>query len=243
MADRAGYRTTFLLCGFIILGWIWDFVLGGGLIHSVAWLLALILVGGVSALSVRGAQLKAIENPEPAQAKAVPEATQRLVVRPADPIEYEQLIEVEIAADRLFPLAGYGETPPPADLEDLEEATLLLVAGDPPVGYARVEVVDGQAHLEGLSVRPRFMRQGIGSALVNAACDWASEQGYHRITLCTFAEVPWNGPFYATLGFTELTELSPGLAEFRKHEAELGLDAMGRRIVMVRQLNDGGAVS
>ena len=82
------------------------------------------------------------------------------------PDELAGLIEVEIAADRLFPLAGYGETPGPADLADLQNAACLLVSGDPAVGYARIEIVDGQAHLEGLSVRPKFMRQGRGSALV-----------------------------------------------------------------------------
>lgn len=232
-AGRASYRTTFLLCGFIIAGWIWDFVLGGGLVHSVAWLLALIVVGGISALSVRGTQLKTAENPEPAQVRVPVPNTE---IRPAVPTEYEQLIEVEVAADKLFEVAGYGRTPPPASAQELAAAKRLLVAGDPPAGYARVEVVDGQAHLEGLSVRPRFMRQGIGSALVSAACGWAAEQGYARITLSTFAEVPWNGPFYATLGFTELTELTPGLAALRAHELELGLDAMGRRVVLVREL-------
>jgi GNAT superfamily N-acetyltransferase len=236
MPGRASYRTTFLLCGFVILGWGWDFVLGGGLVHSIAWLLALIVVGGISALSVHGAQLKEAENPEPTQGKTESRRVVNSEIRTAVPAEYEQLIEVETAADRLFPLAGYGETPPPADIEDLVTATLLLVAGDPPVGYARVEVVDGQAHLEGLSVRPRFMRQGIGSALVNAACDWATEQGFEQITLCTFAEVPWNGPFYATLGFAELIDLTPGLAKLRAHEVELGLDAMGPRVVLVREL-------
>jgi len=95
--------------------------------------------------------------------------------------------------------------------------------------------VDGRAHLEGLSVRPRFMRQGRGSELVRAACAWAAEHGYSEITLCTFAEVPWNGPFYAGLGFTELTGLTPGLIARRKAEQELGLDAMGRRVVLIRR--------
>ncbi|MBV9821115.1 MAG: GNAT family N-acetyltransferase [Actinobacteria bacterium] len=173
----------------------------------------------------------------PASAAADPEPTP-VVVEPATPADLPRLIEVEVAADTLFEVAGYGTTPGPADLADLTAAELLLVArkGEEPVGYVRVELVDGQPHLESLSVRPRSMRQGIGSALVVAACGWAAEHGYRRITLCTFAEVPWNGPFYAQLGFAEVADPAPALRELRRHEAELGLDAMGRRCVMARDL-------
>ncbi|MEO9236850.1 MAG: hypothetical protein ABI418_02040, partial [Jatrophihabitantaceae bacterium] len=48
------YRTTILLSGFVILGWLWDLALGGGLAHTIGWLAALILVGGISALAVHG---------------------------------------------------------------------------------------------------------------------------------------------------------------------------------------------
>ncbi len=234
------YRTTLLLCAFVLLGWAWDFSLGGGVQHGLGWLAALVLVGGISALSTYSKRFKAaatepetsIRQGQTATAGSAP----GVVVRPARPDELPELIEVEIAADRLFPLAGYGETPGPATVEDLQQAACVLVSGDPAVGYARVEVLDGHAHLESLSVRPKYMRQGRGSALVTAAIVWAAEQGYDRMTLTTFADVPWNGPFYAQLGFVELAELSPGLAETRAAERDLGLDAMGRRIVMVRSL-------
>ena len=230
------YRTTILLCAFVLLGWIWDFSLGGGIVHSIGWALALILIGGVSGLSAWSKQRHATENvlikAEVSPADALPS----IAVRSARPDELAGLIEVEIAADRLFPLAGYGETPGPADLEDLQHAACILVSGDPAVGCARLEVLDGQAHLEGLSVRPKFMRQGRGTALVEAAVAWAAEQGYHRLTLTTFADVPWNGPFYRQLGFTELVDLTAGLVAARTAERAIGLDAMGPRIAMVRNL-------
>ncbi|MGI8664716.1 MAG: hypothetical protein ACR2N4_01565, partial [Jatrophihabitans sp.] len=62
-ASRPSYRTTLLLCGFVVLGWIWDLALGGGLGHSLAWLGALILIGGISALAVRGGRVAADETP------------------------------------------------------------------------------------------------------------------------------------------------------------------------------------
>jgi GNAT superfamily N-acetyltransferase len=235
-ARRPSYRTAALLAGLVLLGWAADLALGGR--HTLGWLLALLLVAGIPALAAwsarrdawsarRGAvqdQRPPIELPSPNRA-----------IRPARPTELAELIEVEIAADRLFPLAGYGTVPPPATEEELRAAEALLVSGDPPVGYARLEVVDGRAHLEGLSVRPRFMRQGRGSELVLAACDWAATHGFAEITLCTFAEVPWNGPFYAKLGFVELAELTPGLRALRDTERRVGLDAMGRRVVLIRR--------
>ncbi len=32
----------------------------------------------------------------------------------------------------------------------------------------------------------------------------ARAQGFDRLSLCTYRDVPWNGPFYASLGFTEV---------------------------------------
>ncbi len=247
---RSRYRSAGLLTGLIVLGWIWDFALGGGWVHAPAWLGALIVVGGISLLAARGAADPTLSDPAPA---ADPAIAGPIVIAPADAADLPQLVEVEVAADTLFEVAGYGRTPGPASVAELASARLLLVArrqpigatlsGPPgeladqePIGHIRVEVVDGQAHIEGLSVRPRQMRRGVGTALVNAACQWATEQGYREITLCTFADVPWNGPFYAGLGFTEIQATTPELQALRQHETRLGLDAMGRRCVMRRPL-------
>ena len=113
-----------------------------------------------------------------------------------------------------------------------------MVAGRPPVGFVRLEIVDGQAHMAQLAVSPDRGRQGIGRALVVAAKAWAREAGFHTMTLTTFAEVPFNGPFYASCGFLELPPeaLTRGLRQLREGEARLGMDAMGRRIVMAATL-------
>ena len=232
--SRSRYRGAAVLTGLIVLGWLWDLALGGGRAHALGWLGALILVGGISLLAARGAST---ENTEPT---AAPTATGPVVIEPAAAGDLPALVEVEAAADTLFEVAGYGSTPGPASVEELATARLLLVArpepGEPPVGYVRVELVDGQPHIEGLSVRPNHMRRGIGSALVNAACQWAAEQGFAQVTLCTFGDVPWNGPFYARLGFIEIPAPSPALRALRQREVRLGLDGMGRRCVMRRAL-------
>jgi hypothetical protein len=48
--------------------------------------------------------------------------------------------------------------------------------------------------------------------------------------------VPWNGPYYAKRGFMEVADPSPGLRAVRDQERGVGLDAVGRRIVMRRAL-------
>jgi GNAT superfamily N-acetyltransferase len=158
-------------------------------------------------------------------------------IRPADKDELADLAEIERRADTLFTIAGIGPVPDPAPAhESLAEAGVLLVAGRPMVGFARVDEVDGQAHLEQLSVLPGHMRRGIGTALLDAARVWAVEHGYRAMTVCTFAELHWNGPFYAKRGFVPLDELGPGLKERRDWERDIGLDDLGRRVVMRRDL-------
>jgi hypothetical protein len=72
--------------------------------------------------------------------------------------------------------------------------------------------------------------------LVNAVCDWATAEGLPAVTLTTFRDVAWNGPFYAKLGFRELVDLSPGLVAMREHERAIGDDDFGPRIAMRKEL-------
>jgi ribosomal protein S18 acetylase RimI-like enzyme len=112
---------------------------------------------------------------------------------------------------------------------------LLVAAFDeqsPPVGFVHVLVIDGHAHLEQLSVQPDHQREGIGAALTRAAMDEARAQGFDRLSLCTYRDVPWNGPFYRAVGFTEVTDLAPYELRIREKERQLGLDINGVRCVM-----------
>lgn len=154
----------------------------------------------------------------------------------ARPEEYESLRSIEEAADRLFADIGIGPFDQSEEENHLAKAAVVLVSGDPAVGFACVEVVDGAAHIWQLSVHPQAARQGRGRALVQAVCDWAADRGLTAVTLTTFRDVPWNGPFYARLGFRELGELSPGLAAMREHERAIGDDDFGPRIAMRKDL-------
>ena len=69
---------------------------------------------------------------------------------------------------------------PAAGPAELERAAAVFVAGRPPVGFVQIEEVDGLAYLVELAVIPRWMRQGIGTALVDRACEWARAHATRR---------------------------------------------------------------
>jgi hypothetical protein len=66
--------------------------------------------------------------------------------------------------------------------------------------------------------------------LIEHAETWARDRGLAALTLTTYVEVPWNGPYYERLGFRYLTpdEETPGLRAIRDRERRSGLDAWPR---------------
>lgn len=153
-------------------------------------------------------------------------------------IDFMQVIER--AAGRLFAEIGMDEVAahPPLDHDILAayvrdgRAWIAEVDGQPR-GYAIADVVDGHGHLEQVSVDPGYGQRGLGRALIQAVADWARAEGLPALTLLTFRDVAWNGPYYAALGFQEIpdAELTPALRALRNHESDLGLDP-GARVAM-----------
>jgi GNAT superfamily N-acetyltransferase len=157
-------------------------------------------------------------------------------VRAAEPEDMEQLPDIDNRAESLFRVSGLNLPELPFPIDALHDSKIVYVAGRPPVAFVQVDEVDGNAHVQELAVLPAHMRQGLGSLLLDAACAWARDNGYRAITLTTYADVAWNAPFYAARGFTELAELTPELAEIRDWERDVGLDEVGRRVAMRREL-------
>jgi len=127
------------------------------------------------------------------------------------------------------------------ELQYAQERGLLWVAraqNNEVVGFALLEVIDDQLHLEEIDVHPAHGRRGIGRALIEAVCAWGSSAGYHYVTLTTFRNIAWNEAFYAHAGFRSLSasELTPALADIVRDEASRGLDP-ARRVVMRRDLS------
>jgi GNAT superfamily N-acetyltransferase len=157
--------------------------------------------------------------------------------------ELERLRDIEWAAGTLFNETEFAAVAShePASVEELAayvragHAWLIANEDDVPIAYAVVDIVDGNTHLEQLSVVPEHGRRGLGTALLEHTCTWAREHGHEAVTLTTFRDVPWNGPYYAQHGFVVMTdaEVGPELQALRAHGAELGLDP-DQRVCMRR---------
>lgn len=164
------------------------------------------------------------------------------MVRAAQSTDAEAVQAIETAADALLidALGAWDWPATEAGANRLNSPGFVLIAEDTQassaVGFVHVLDVDGVAHLEQLSVTPSAARRGHGRALVNAALDEARKRGYTRLTLRTYAEVPWNAPFYASCGFLESIPETGFLRGLVDIEASLGLDRYGRRVQMTVEL-------
>jgi GNAT superfamily N-acetyltransferase len=165
------------------------------------------------------------------------------VIRAATAADGPVLQEIEIAAGARFATVGLPEIAAhdPFSIEELDayvaagRSWVATRADGAVVGYAVADVLDGNAHLEQVSVRPDAQGAGTGRALVDAVADWARAEGHPAVTLTTFVDVAWNAPLYEHLGFRTLaaSEIGPELARRRDEEAALGLDPE-RRVCMRR---------
>jgi GNAT superfamily N-acetyltransferase len=165
-------------------------------------------------------------------------------IRPPRRDELESLRDIERAAGSLFAEVGLADVAAhqPESVARLTEyldarRAWVVVDGGVAVGYALVDIVDGLAHLEQLSVLPDHGRRGLGAALLEHVCEWARERGFVAVTLTTFTHVAWNAPFYAAHDFRVLddTELGPELRRLRDEETNHGLDP-SQRVCMQRTL-------
>lgn len=148
------------------------------------------------------------------------------------------LAEIDRAAGRLFPPERIPDPEHSYPVESLERACandLLFVADveGVVVGFATCTEVAGRLHLDELSVHPDHGRQGFGRRLVERVIESAKERGLSGVSLTTFSDIPWNGPFYVSMGFEALAEdrLDEHLRKILVHERRSGLT---ERIAMFR---------
>jgi len=163
--------------------------------------------------------------------------TEHALIRPARADDLAALPRIEHAAAVHFRTTPYADLAdePLSDAADLDHEYVWVAVDqdDHPIGFAIVHVLDESVHLHELDVHPDHARQRLGRRLIETVGDWARGRGATALTLTTFEDVPWNGPYYARLGFRTLdvTMLSPGLQAVRQAEAEAGLP-MAHRICM-----------
>jgi GNAT superfamily N-acetyltransferase len=164
-----------------------------------------------------------------------------VTIRPASTDELPALRAIERLAGERFrdvglPGVAEHEPPPLGVLARYAGDGRCWVAVDDAggaIGYVLVDAVDGNAHVEQVSVHPDHQGAGVGRALMGRVATWAGEAGMPAVTLTTFSDVPWNAPLYRHLGFRVLRdeEIGPGLRAVRDEETAHGLDP-ARRVCM-----------
>lgn len=140
-------------------------------------------------------------------------------IRPALLDDIAQLIAIELSAAQAF--LRLPELAWLARAEGLDEKAHKAFIADAgswlaeddqgqALGFVCLRL-EGQAlHIHELSVRLPSQGQGIGRQLLDQACAVARHRGAQEVTLTTFAQVAWNGPFYARHGFEVLDEQQLG---------------------------------
>ena len=72
--------------------------------------------------------------------------------------------------------------------------------------------------------------------MLRAGVEWAAGRGYPELTLITYRDVPWNGPFYASEDFVEVGPADEWLAAHGLSPEAPVLARYGTRVVMARTL-------
>ncbi|OPF72780.1 N-acetyltransferase [Streptomyces antioxidans] len=167
-------------------------------------------------------------------------------IRTSTSEELPVLQDIERAAGLCFRDIGMEEVADDeplslAELSRYQRAGRAWVAvddADRAMAYLITDPVDGNVHIEQISVHPDSARRGVGRALIDHIAARAADDGVPALTLTTFVDVAWNAPYYAArCGFRTLTEseLTPGLREIRLSEAQHGL-ARWPRVCMRRDV-------
>jgi GNAT superfamily N-acetyltransferase len=170
-------------------------------------------------------------------------------IRPGRPDDAVHLPAIEVAAGERFREVGLDAV---ADDEpwSVAEYGALVAAGriwvadvaGLPVGYVAATDLHGHVHLDQLSVRPDHGGRGLGTALVEVVVGWARDRGATFVTLTTFRDVAWNGPWYERRGFAvdPASADEPGLEDVVAWEAEHDFGAP--RVWMRRWVGPAGEI-
>lgn len=166
------------------------------------------------------------------------------MIRLARSNDLKRLQDIEIAAGGMFRALGMdliADDDPPAMsvLRSYASAGRAWVAvddADQPVAYLLADVLEGDVHIEQVTVLPSHAGQGIGRGLIENLEEWARNSGARGLSLTTFREVPWNAPYYVRLGFIEVPEANwtDGIRRVVTAEIAQGLHAWPR-LVMAKE--------
>lgn len=120
---------------------------------------------------------------------------------------------------------------------------MVAVSDATVVGYVTCSILDGEGHVDQVSVARSAAGHRIGARLVDRVDEWCAGLGRRWLTLTTFRDVAWNAPYYSRLGFVLARDddLGPGLAQVLQDERAAGLDVVERVAMRRRVRRDGSA--
>jgi len=104
------------------------------------------------------------------------------------------------------------------------------------IGYAMGHAESGEVYLHQIDVDPAHQGRGAGRALLEAFWAAARAAGASAVVLSTFRDIPWNAPFYARGGFSEVphAEYAPWMKALEAEQAQF-LDVT-KRVFMRRAI-------
>lgn len=128
-------------------------------------------------------------------------------------------------------LAHIAETPalPPARFEACRVVVALDSESQKIIGFAAMRPLDGLLYLDNISVDLDASGSGIGAKLLTAVIEHAESLGVQAVSLTTFNEPPWNGPWFRKHGFRTMPSehIAEGLKQVMDRQW-LTLDATTR---------------
>ena len=158
-------------------------------------------------------------------------------IRAARTSEVERIRQIERRSATRFGDTAYPDivNDEPSDAKTLatriSDAGLIVAESDgEPVAFLMFRPLEHGAYIEQVDVLPEHAGQRLGAALIEETARIARDRGWRALMLSTFRDIPWNAPFYASLGFRELkpAELNGRLTAILMREKRLGLDADAR---------------
>lgn len=169
-----------------------------------------------------------------------------LVIRLARHDDCARLAAIEEAADQRY--AGTADalfaesTGVPTAVAERYCADGRLVVAEVDgavVGFVgwRPEADPGVAGISQISVLPEHGGRGIGSALMSAAHGAIASRGFHRVVLATQADIAWNAPWYARLGYSvvPIDTWTRWMTDIAAQQEVDGI-SWSRRVWMVREV-------
>ncbi len=153
------------------------------------------------------------------------------VINKAVAADVPAMIAADRAASVLFEPTGLLE---PSALHDTVPADVFKHAlplghvhvarneSKTPIGFTLTSERSGTLYLDQISVDPTYGKQGIGRALLIRVIQDAEDRSLPNVTLSTFRDLPWNGPFYASMGFKEIArpKLEPFMLEIEQAQRD-----------------------